>query len=55
MKYQDEKGCMVCNECDRKQNCCNSSCFRDDEENIFKHLTDEELDYLVDKKQQIRY
>ncbi len=55
MKYQDEKGCMVCNDCDRKQNCCNSSCFRDDEENIFKHLTDEELDYLVDKKQQIRY
>lgn len=46
---------MVCNDCDRKQNCCNSSCFRDDEENIFKHLTDEELDYLVDKKQQIRY
>ncbi len=55
MKYQDEKGCMVCNDCDRKQNCCNSACFRDDEENIFKHLTDEELDYLVDKKQQIRY
>jgi CRP/FNR family transcriptional regulator len=55
MKYQDEKGCTVCNDCDRKQNCCNSSCFRDDEENIFKHLTDEELDYLVDKKQQIRY
>lgn len=55
MKYQDERGCMVCNDCDRKQNCCNSSCFRDDEENIFKHLTDEELDYLVDKKQQIRY
>lgn len=55
MKYQDEKGCMVCNDCDRKQNCCNASCFRDDEENIFKHLTDEELDYLVDKKQQIRY
>ncbi len=55
MKYQDEKGCTVCNDCDRKQNCCNSSCFRDDEDNIFKHLTDEELDYLVDKKQQIRY
>jgi CRP/FNR family transcriptional regulator len=55
MKYQDEKGCTVCNDCDRKQNCCNSSCFRDDEENIFKHLNDEELDYLVDKKQQIRY
>jgi CRP/FNR family transcriptional regulator len=55
MKYQDEKGCTVCNDCDRKQNCCNSSCFRDDEENIFKHLTDDELDYLVDKKQQIRY
>ena len=55
MKYQDEKGCLTCNDCDRKQNCCNSSCFRDDEENIFKHLTDEELDYLVDKKQQIRY
>ena len=55
MKYQDEKGCVVCNDCDKKQNCCNSSCFREDEDNIFKNLTDEELEYLVDKKQQIRY
>jgi len=51
----EEKDCTFCNDCSKKQNCCNGSCFVDDESNIFKNLTDEELALLVEKKQQIKY
>jgi CRP/FNR family transcriptional regulator len=50
-----EKDCTTCTDCDKKQNCCNASCFKDDEANLFKNLKEEELDFLVGKKQQIRY
>ncbi|MBN2634850.1 MAG: Crp/Fnr family transcriptional regulator [Prolixibacteraceae bacterium] len=55
MSLGEEKDCTICNDCSKKQNCCNASCFVDDESNIFKNLTDDELDLLVDKKQQIKY
>lgn len=51
----EEKDCTICNDCSKKQNCCNTSCFQDDEANLFRHLNDVELDYLVEKKQQIKY
>lgn len=50
-KMEDSK----CNECGNSKNCCNTSCFVENEANIFKPLTEKELHFLVDKKQQIRY
>jgi CRP/FNR family transcriptional regulator, polysaccharide utilization system transcription regulator len=47
-----EKNCM---DCDKSKNCCSLSCFVESESNIFKPLTENELEFLVDKKQQIRY
>ncbi|KAF0238389.1 MAG: FNR family transcriptional regulator [Prolixibacteraceae bacterium] len=44
-----------CIECGNNKNCCNTSCFTENETNIFKPLTEKELLFLVDKKQQIRY
>lgn len=44
-----------CKGCSKGNNCCSKSCFEEHEENIFKQLTDEELDFLVDEKQQILY
>jgi CRP/FNR family transcriptional regulator len=44
-----------CNVCDKSKNCCSLNCFTENEANIFKPLTNTELDYLVDKKQQIKY
>ena len=44
-----------CNDCEKSKNCCNLNCFTENEANIFKPLTNPELDYLVDKKQQIKY
>lgn len=44
-----------CIECGNSKNCCNTSCFTENEANIFKPLTEKELHFLVDKKQQIRY
>jgi CRP/FNR family transcriptional regulator len=44
-----------CNVCDKSKNCCSLNCFTENEANIFKPLTNSELDYLVDKKQQIKY
>lgn len=47
-----EKHCM---DCDKGKTCCSLSCFVESESNIFKPLTENELEFLVDKKQQIRY
>jgi len=44
-----------CIDCDKGKTCCNVSCFTENEVNIFKPLTEKELHFLVDKKQQIRY
>lgn len=44
-----------CNVCEKSKNCCSLNCFTENEANIFKPLTDSELDFLVDKKQQIKY
>lgn len=44
-----------CKECEKGKNCCNVSCFVENEANIFKPLTEKELHFLVDKKQQIKY
>ena len=51
----EDKDCTFCNDCGKKQSCCNSSCFVDDESNIFKNLVEDELNLLVEKKQQIKY
>ncbi len=47
-----EKNCF---DCDKGKNCCNMNCFTKNETNIFKPLTENELDFLVSEKQQIRY
>lgn len=44
-----------CKECEKGKHCCNMSCFVENESNIFKALTEKELHFLVDKKQQIKY
>jgi len=44
-----------CNDCEKGKNCCNVNCFTENEANIFKPLTETELHFLVEKKQQIRY
>ena len=44
-----------CKDCEQGKNCCNASCFVENEANIFKPLTEKELHFLVDKKQQIKY
>lgn len=44
-----------CNDCENGKNCCNVSCFVENEANIFKPLTEKELHFLVDEKQQIKY
>lgn len=47
-----EKECVSCI---KSKNCCSINCFQENEANIFKPLTYEELSYLVDEKQQISY
>jgi len=44
-----------CFECGNSKTCCNTSCFTENESNIFKPLSENELHFLVDEKQQIRY
>ena len=44
-----------CKDCEQGKNCCNASCFVENEANIFKPLTEKDLHFLVDKKQQIKY
>jgi len=44
-----------CTGCESGKHCCNMNCFVESEANIFKVLTEKELHFLVDKKQQIKY
>ncbi len=50
-----DKAVIDCADCDKGKNCCNMSCFKGNETNIFKSLTESELHFLIDKKQQIKY
>jgi CRP-like cAMP-binding protein len=43
------------NDIEKSRNYCNMNCFIENETNIFKSLTETELDFLIEKKQQIRY
>lgn len=52
MASVDDKNCT---DCSKKQHCCNSGCFREEEANLFRHLTESELEFLVERKQQIKY
>ena len=44
-----------CDNCFKRLNGCCKNCFDEKEVNIFKCLTDKELDFLIDGKQQILY
>lgn len=44
-----------CATCLNTKECCCKNCFKDEEFKIFESLTKEELDYLIDQKQQIQY
>ncbi len=44
-----------CDICGNGSNCCEKNCFKEFEANIFKQLTSNELDFLVEEKQQISY
>lgn len=44
-----------CESCEKRVQCCCKDCFVEDQNNIFKSLLDQELDLLVDGKQQIVY
>jgi len=52
MTNSTDKDCI---DCEKGKSCCNMSCFVENEANIFKALTESELHFLVDKKQQIKY
>ncbi len=41
--------------CNKDMDCCCKNCFKTDDSFIFKNLNNNELDYLVDGKQQIQY
>jgi CRP/FNR family transcriptional regulator, polysaccharide utilization system transcription regulator len=51
--------CVKCEklsvDCEKTQDCCCKTCFRSDDTNLLKTLEHQELEYLVDGKQQIRY
>jgi len=44
-----------CNNCNKKNNGCCKYCFEFNKTNIFSTLSDKELEYLIDEKQQILY
>ena len=44
-----------CGNCDKKTKCCCKNCFIENQHNIFKSLTDNQLEFLVTGKQQIVY
>lgn len=44
-----------CNNCTNTKNCCCKGCFEDEGSSIFKSLSEGELDFLIDGKQQIHY
>jgi CRP/FNR family transcriptional regulator len=52
MTNSTDKDCI---DCEKGKSCCNMNCFVENEANIFKSLTEKELHFLIDKKQQIKY
>ena len=46
---------LDCSDCSKGSHCCTKTCFSESETNIFKPLSEQELHFLVDKKQQIKY
>ena len=44
-----------CESCDKRSKGCCKSCFGKQQNNIFSPLSDKEIDYLIDDKQQIIY
>lgn len=44
-----------CDNCILKEGNCCKGCFRGKKENIFNHLTDKELDFLVKNKKQVQF
>ncbi len=44
-----------CENCKKRVQCCCKECFVEDQNNVFKSLLNQELDLLVDGKQQIVY
>lgn len=44
-----------CSECTNLFNCCCKGCFEEDDYSIFKSLSDEEMEFLMEGKQQINY
>lgn len=57
LKYDEE--CMNCHkqshDCTKTADCCCKSCFKDDDTNLLQSLKNEQLEFLVDGKQQINY
>lgn len=50
------KGCVKSqDDCIKNNNCCCKNCFRFEESFIFEQLTESQLDFLVEGKQQIQY
>lgn len=51
--------CMNCakhsEDCEKTLDCCCKTCFRSDDTNLLKTLENQELEFLVEGKQQIRY
>ncbi len=51
--------CLSCakqhDDCEKTLDCCCKNCFKDGETNLLKSLNNNELDFLVDGKQQIIY
>ncbi len=44
-----------CEDCGKESTCCEKNCFKDNEANLFRQLNGQQLDFLVDEKQQISY
>lgn len=44
-----------CSTCLESQDCCCRNCFKDEEFSLFESLDKDELGYLIDQKQQIKY
>lgn len=44
-----------CDNCSIRTNCCCKTCFANDQHSIFNHLSDSQLDFLIEGKQEINY
>ena len=46
---------IVCDNCAKRDACCCENCFEEDKHNVFKSLSHDELFFLIEGKQEIRY